>query len=188
MGDFTGRGSKPRGGRPIGPSPLRPIGELSAFLGIKIAAADLSFSPPWRWYLFRERRGLLLEQTEPQKDGDGLALAIMRSYFAASILSGMAFYWLDRFTYQRKVWTGAHVGLALEVGECGRSRLLRDTGAAATRYSHIGAPGQYVRLRMPIRPACRVGLPIGGYPARQPLAQSRLGSREIAKQERQYER
>ena len=33
----------------------------------------------------RKAGGLWLEQTEPQKDGCGLELAIMRSYFAVSI-------------------------------------------------------------------------------------------------------
>ena len=66
-----------------------------------------------------------------------MASAIMRSYFAASISSGMAFYWLDRFTYQRQVWTGAHVGLALQVGECRRSRPLRDTGAVVEKWVEV---------------------------------------------------
>jgi hypothetical protein len=67
------------------------------------------------------KRGLLLEQTEPQKDGCGSALRIWRSYIADSILHGMGFCRLDRLTRR---WKGPYqslvIGLAFQVGGGGR--------------------------------------------------------------------
>ena len=58
---------------------------------VQIVAVYLRYLLPHH-RTYRETPWPLFEATEPQKDGCGSALTLMRSYFIASILPGMTFF------------------------------------------------------------------------------------------------
>jgi hypothetical protein len=60
------------------------------------------------------KRGAFLMGRYPKKDGNGSALSIWSSYFAASILPGAEFFSTDRFTGH---WNGSDQPLVIGLAD-----------------------------------------------------------------------